>query len=656
MQRELGLDRVVKLASNEGPWGPFAAALEAMERCAPSLNRYPDGGAFYLRRALAERHGVGVENVITAAGADALVGHLSLATLDPGDEIVTAWPSFISYVLDAVKLGAVPRKVAAPRRPLRPRRAARRRRAADEARLHRDPEQPDRHDDDAGRARRLLRPRARARAHRRSTRRTSSTSTSPDYPDGIAEYAKAGRSVLVLRTFSKIYGLAGLRIGYGVGPPDVIQAIGKTRRAVRRQHAGAGGGAREPRRARGARAAPAADRRRARDARAHAARARARAGRAGGRELPLRRGRRRRGAALRGAAAPGRRSSGRWPRSGLPARSGSRSARRRRTSSSPPRSPPCERPRPSRPEPSAILSASRAPGRPRLTHANDAEERHGPRCGRERKREAGPPARRALADHDLPPAAAAPAHALGGLPHVDRLAPRRAARVRGLGRRRPLSVSAARSPQDLQAHTPDVKIAAKRLDVALPGQPATALVVGYDRRAGEGKGTKSRSDTIMLVRADPKTDSISLLSLPARPLRRDRLSGPARRFSARINDAYSECGTKGTLETVRKLTGLPVNYLITVNFRGFRQLVDALGGIWIDVDRRYFNDRERPLRLRDDQPLPGLPEARRLPGARLRPLPAHRLRPLPARAPAALRARVQGPDQVERRARSTCRA
>ena len=62
-------------------------------------------------------------------------------------------------------------------------------------------------------------------------------------------------------------------------------------------------------------------------------------------------------------------------------------------------------------------------------------------------------------------------------------------------------------------------------------------------------------------------------------------------FGARINNAYATCGTKGTLETVRKLTGLPINYLITVNFRGFRQLVDAIGGIWMDVDRRYFNDR-----------------------------------------------------------------
>ena len=111
VQRELGLARVVKLASNEGPWGPFPAALEALERSAGSLNRYPDGGAFHLRNAIAARHDVEPANVITGAGADAIIGHLSVAALDPGDEVVTAWPSFISYVLDALKVGAVPRKV-----------------------------------------------------------------------------------------------------------------------------------------------------------------------------------------------------------------------------------------------------------------------------------------------------------------------------------------------------------------------------------------------------------------------------------------------------------------------------------------------------------------------------------------------------------------
>ena len=230
VQRELGLDRVVKLASNEGPWGPFAAALEALERSARGLNRYPDGGAYHLRNAIAARHDVDPANVITGAGADAIIGHLSVAALDPGDEVVTGWPSFISYVLDALKLGAVPRKVplvdhhydldalleaigpktklvyvATPNNPtgtMTPRGQL-------DAYFERVPEH----------VLTVL-----DQAYFEYIDRT-------DYPDGVAEYMKAGRNVLVLRTFSKIYGLAGLRVGYGVGPADVIQAIGKTRRA-----------------------------------------------------------------------------------------------------------------------------------------------------------------------------------------------------------------------------------------------------------------------------------------------------------------------------------------------------------------------------------------------------------------------------------------
>src|SRR5437764_4953029 len=111
VQRELGLERVVKLASNEGPFGPFPAALEAIARCAPDLNRYPDGGAYRLRAALADLHGVGFEEVAVGAGSDGLVDGISQALLDPGDEIVCGWPSFPSYVIDAKKLDAVAKTV-----------------------------------------------------------------------------------------------------------------------------------------------------------------------------------------------------------------------------------------------------------------------------------------------------------------------------------------------------------------------------------------------------------------------------------------------------------------------------------------------------------------------------------------------------------------
>ena len=73
VQRELGLARVVKLASNEGPFPPFPAALEAMERAAEELNRYPDGGAFRLRSALAERYDLAFEQVAVGAGADGVI-------------------------------------------------------------------------------------------------------------------------------------------------------------------------------------------------------------------------------------------------------------------------------------------------------------------------------------------------------------------------------------------------------------------------------------------------------------------------------------------------------------------------------------------------------------------------------------------------------
>jgi LCP family protein required for cell wall assembly len=95
----------------------------------------------------------------------------------------------------------------------------------------------------------------------------------------------------------------------------------------------------------------------------------------------------------------------------------------------------------------------------------------------------------------------------------------------------------------------------------------------------------------MVVRADPETEAVSMLSFPRDLLVEIKCPGPRPDYVGRINSAYSECrGPIGTLRTVRALTGLPINYLITVDFGGFRQIVDELGGVWIDVDRRYFND------------------------------------------------------------------
>jgi LCP family protein required for cell wall assembly len=126
-----------------------------------------------------------------------------------------------------------------------------------------------------------------------------------------------------------------------------------------------------------------------------------------------------------------------------------------------------------------------------------------------------------------------------------------------------------------------------------PKSAAIALVLGYDHRAGDGTDT-SRSDTMMLIRADPVTNTISMLSFP-RDLQVPlycpaKGGGPDVGYgTGRINSAYAYCGIGGALETVRHLTKLPINYLIPINFLGFIGVVNKLGGVWLDVDRRYYN-------------------------------------------------------------------
>jgi histidinol-phosphate aminotransferase len=200
-----------------------------MERAARELNRYPDGGAYRLHAALADRHGVAFEEVVAGPGADGCLDMLSQAVLDPGDEIVCGWPSFPSYVIYALKQGAVPKTV---------------------------PLLDHRYDLEA--LLDAITPRTKLVyvCHPNNPTGTMNTRAEldaffdrvpehvlvvvdqayfeyiddPDYPDAVDEYLKRGRRVIVMRTFSKIYGLAGLRVGYAVGPRRCIAAITKVRR------------------------------------------------------------------------------------------------------------------------------------------------------------------------------------------------------------------------------------------------------------------------------------------------------------------------------------------------------------------------------------------------------------------------------------------
>ena len=230
VQRELGLAHVVKLASNEGPFGPVPAALEALQRAVGDLNRYPDGGAYRLRAALATRFGLDLSEVAVGSGADGVIGQLAAAVIDPGDEIVCGWPSFPSYVIDTKLRGGVPVLV-----PLR----------------------DGVYDLEAIVAAVTPRTRIVYLCYPNNPTGTINAAVdldryfaempehvltvldqayfeyvdNPDYVDGVERYLKAGRRVLVLRTFSKIYGLAGMRVGYGLGPASLVRQLGKVRRA-----------------------------------------------------------------------------------------------------------------------------------------------------------------------------------------------------------------------------------------------------------------------------------------------------------------------------------------------------------------------------------------------------------------------------------------
>jgi LCP family protein required for cell wall assembly len=128
---------------------------------------------------------------------------------------------------------------------------------------------------------------------------------------------------------------------------------------------------------------------------------------------------------------------------------------------------------------------------------------------------------------------------------------------------------------------------------APPGKPQTILLIGSDRRAKTSNdarnGSGARSDTMILMRLDPKKDAIALLSLP-----RDlKVHIPGHGVN-KLNAAYSDGGTKLTLQTIKEFTGLRVNHVINVDFRGFRDAVNAINCVYTDVDRRYYNDNANP--------------------------------------------------------------
>lgn len=219
-ERELGISGSVKLASNENPLGPSPKAVAAMRELLTQTNDYPDASAFYLKRALSEKLNVGADTLIVGNGADDLIDQVSRACLRPGENIVYADPSFISYKMRAQQAGAAIRSV-----PLKGMRfdlptMARTIDAHTKLVFIANPNNPtgtyvtadelDAFIEAVPRDVVVVLDEAYVEYVRAS-----------DFPQSVAIARRRPRT-LVLRTFSKAYGLAGTRIGYGVGDPELI--------------------------------------------------------------------------------------------------------------------------------------------------------------------------------------------------------------------------------------------------------------------------------------------------------------------------------------------------------------------------------------------------------------------------------------------------
>jgi histidinol-phosphate aminotransferase len=227
LQAQLGLERIVKLASNEGAFGPLPAAVAAFEASVGDLNRYPDGGGLRLREALAERHGVPVERVVLGNGADELIRLCAVATLDPGTRAVFPWPSFASYVAAAACAGAEGARVALSDRAVdldAVLEAARRPKT--KLVYLANPNNPTGTLLDRDELRHFL---AELPAGVLCVLDEAYAEYAELEPEGPALLREGAGPLCVLRTFSKVYGLAALRVGYALASPEVADALDRVR-------------------------------------------------------------------------------------------------------------------------------------------------------------------------------------------------------------------------------------------------------------------------------------------------------------------------------------------------------------------------------------------------------------------------------------------
>ena len=227
VQRELGITDIIKLASNENPLGPSPLAVQAIAESAKQVHLYPDGNAFYLKNDLAQHLGVSTEQLILGNGSNDVLQLIAEAYVAPDDEVIYAAGAFVVYSLVTKLCSAISVVV---------------------------PMQNDTHDLSAMAAAITDKTRVIFVANPNNPTGTMVTAEEmvafmelvpddvlvvfdeayyeyvhrSDYPQTLP-YVLEGRNFIITRTFSKIYGLAGLRIGYGIAPPALIETLNRVR-------------------------------------------------------------------------------------------------------------------------------------------------------------------------------------------------------------------------------------------------------------------------------------------------------------------------------------------------------------------------------------------------------------------------------------------
>lgn len=227
VERELGITNIIKLASNESPLGPSPKALEAAAKAMEGLRMYPEGSCYVLRKAAAVHLNVPEDWLMFGNGSDNLLHCLGIAFLQDTDDVVTANPTFVQYRAAARLAGA--NLVEVPLVDYKYDLDALADRFTDKTRIVfiANPNNPTGTMNTRAEVERLIE-RLPERALLVLDEAYYEYVDDPDYPDSI-QYVRDGLNVVVLRTFSKIYALAGLRVGYGIARPDIVKIIDQVR-------------------------------------------------------------------------------------------------------------------------------------------------------------------------------------------------------------------------------------------------------------------------------------------------------------------------------------------------------------------------------------------------------------------------------------------